>query len=108
MTIKLLISIGYAICHTREGGYPDSKMTFYDFIKVESSEGRRTGALEFGIGNTECGIEKGKKSDFMYRNLSRSLFSAFRIPTSEFLKPSALYLFYPAPYALCPVPFNNQ
>ena len=35
MTIKLLISSGYAIRHTREGGYPVSKMTFYDFIKVK-------------------------------------------------------------------------
>jgi hypothetical protein len=33
MTIKLLISSVYAIRHTREGGYPVSKMTFYDFIK---------------------------------------------------------------------------
>ena len=33
MTIKILISIRYNNRHTREGGYPGAKVTFYDFIK---------------------------------------------------------------------------
>jgi hypothetical protein len=33
MTIKQLISSRYNIRHTREGGYPGVKMTFYEFIK---------------------------------------------------------------------------
>ena len=35
MTIKCLISIGYNIHHTREGGYPGRKVTFYDIIIPE-------------------------------------------------------------------------
>ena len=35
MTIKLLISNRYKIRHTREGGYPGNKVTFYVFIKLE-------------------------------------------------------------------------
>ena len=34
MTIKHLISIRYTIRHTREGGYPDVKKTFYEFINI--------------------------------------------------------------------------
>jgi hypothetical protein len=29
-----LISYRYRLRHTREGGYPAAKMTFYDFINV--------------------------------------------------------------------------
>jgi hypothetical protein len=40
MTIKLLISARYNIRHTREGGYPGGKVTFYDFINVEFRESK--------------------------------------------------------------------
>ena len=35
MTIKNLISSRYNSRHTREGGYPGVKMTFYDFMNTE-------------------------------------------------------------------------
>ena len=35
MTLKKIISSSYAIRHTREGGYPGVKMTFYEIVKVE-------------------------------------------------------------------------
>jgi len=35
MTIMKLISDRYHRCHTREGGYPVFKTTFYDSINVE-------------------------------------------------------------------------
>jgi len=34
MTIKQLISSTYNTRHTREGGYPCVKMTFYEIIKI--------------------------------------------------------------------------
>ncbi len=37
MTISYLILDRYRSCHTREGGYPAVKMTFYDFINVRCS-----------------------------------------------------------------------
>jgi hypothetical protein len=35
MTIKQLIPVRYNIRHTREGGYPDVKMTFYEIVKFD-------------------------------------------------------------------------
>ena len=35
MTTSGLISGKYGTRHTREGGYPDVKLTLYDFIKSE-------------------------------------------------------------------------
>jgi hypothetical protein len=34
MTICEFIPIKYKTGHTREGGYPDAKMTFYEFINL--------------------------------------------------------------------------
>ena len=34
MTIKQLISVRYNRRHTREGGYPDVKMTFYEIVNL--------------------------------------------------------------------------
>ena len=34
MTVSGLISGKYGTRHTREGGYPYVKLTFYDFIKL--------------------------------------------------------------------------
>jgi hypothetical protein len=38
MTKRLKIAISYKDRHTREGGYPDRRTTFYEFIKVDVSE----------------------------------------------------------------------
>jgi hypothetical protein len=35
MTIFRFTSYYYNMCHTREGGYPGAKMTFYDFITLK-------------------------------------------------------------------------
>jgi hypothetical protein len=48
MTKRPKIAIGYKDRHTREGGYPDIRTTFYEFIKF-STQSNMADIPPFGI-----------------------------------------------------------
>ena len=50
MTISQIVSDRYHIRHTREGGYPIFKKTFYDFIKIKKPNGMNGQLLSY------CGL----------------------------------------------------